>query len=198
MLFPSEKITIELPKASLEYFPNFFDLQKANELFSLLQNTIPWQQDTITVFGKNHLQPRLTALYGNNNNLYQYSNVVMKPHPWNSLLTFIKEAIEDELHNTFNAVLLNYYRNGADSMGWHADNEASLGRNPIIASVSFGATRPIQFKHNTLENLKHKINLEHGSLLVMKGETQHFWKHQIPKTSKPVGPRINLTFRNLL
>lgn len=198
MLFPSEKITIELPKASLEYFPNFFELQKANELFSLLQNTIPWQQDTITVFGKNHLQPRLTALYGNNNNLYQYSNVVMKPHPWNSLLTFIKEAIEDELHNTFNAVLLNYYRNGADSMGWHADNEASLGRNPIIASVSFGATRPIQFKHNTQENLKHKINLEHGSLLVMKGETQHFWKHQIPKTSKPVGPRINLTFRNLL
>lgn len=198
MLFPSEKITIELPKASLEYFPNFFELQKANELFSLLQNTIPWQQDTITVFGKNHLQPRLTALYGNNNNLYQYSNVVMKPHPWNSLLTFIKEAIEDELHNTFNAVLLNYYRNGADSMGWHADNEASLGRNPIIASVSFGATRPIHFKHNTQENLKHKINLEHGSLLVMKGETQHFWKHQIPKTSKPVGPRINLTFRNLL
>ena len=194
-LFPDEKITFNLPDAEVEYFPAFFSIEKANELFEKLKSEIPWQQDTITVYEKNHLQPRLTALYGNEGNPYGYSNIIMQPHQWNPLLIYIKEEVEKECQENFTTVLLNYYRNGQDSMGWHADNEKELGRNPIIASVTFGAERTFQLKHNTLESAKQSINLQHGSLLIMKGSTQHYWKHQIPKTQKPVGGRINLTFR---
>jgi alkylated DNA repair dioxygenase AlkB len=119
----------------------------------------------------------------------------MFPNKWNSLLTYIKEKVEDFMKVKFTTVLLNYYRDGNDSNGWHADNEKELGKNPIIASVSFGAKRVFQMKHNSIKEQKFKIELEHGSLLIMKGTTQHFWKHQIPKSTKNVGPRINLTFR---
>ena len=194
-LFPSEKISFDLPNASIEYYPNFFNLEKSNELFEKLKSEIPWQQDDITVFGKTHPQPRLTALYGNEGKQYSYSNIIMQPHSWNALLTYIKEEIEAVSNENFTTVLLNLYRNGKDSNGWHADNEKELGRNPVIASVSFGASRFFHLKHNTDVDQKLKIELEHGSLLLMKGETQHFWKHQIAKTAKEIGPRINLTFR---
>ena len=194
-LFPTEKINFNLPDAEIEYYANFFDSARANELFDRLKADIPWQQDHITVFGKTHLQPRLTALFGNEGKPYGYSGIVMHPHQWNPLLMFIKEAIETVCPENFTTVLLNYYRDGKDSNGWHADNERELGRNPIIASVSFGAERAFNLQHNTNKEQKLKINLEHGSLLIMKGTTQHFWKHQIPKTAKPIGPRINLTFR---
>ncbi|WP_428225351.1 alpha-ketoglutarate-dependent dioxygenase AlkB family protein [Flavobacterium sp.] len=191
MLFP-ENI---LPDAEIEYIPAFFSFEKAQELFEKLKTDIIWQQDTLTVFGKEYLQPRLTALYGNEGKPYGYSNIVMQLHDWNPLLMYIKEEVEKECQEIFTTVLLNYYRNGQDSMGWHADNEKELGRNPIIASLTFGAERSFQLKHNTIESAKQNITLAHGSLLVMKGTTQHFWKHQIPKTQKPVGGRINLTFR---
>jgi alkylated DNA repair dioxygenase AlkB len=103
--------------------------------------------------------------------------------------------VEDSVGTNFTTVLLNLYRDGKDSNGWHADNEKELGQNPIIASVSFGATRTFHLQHNSNKEWKQKIMLEHGSLLLMKGTTQHFWKHQVPKTAKPIGPRINLTFR---
>ncbi|WP_395057255.1 alpha-ketoglutarate-dependent dioxygenase AlkB family protein [Flavobacterium sp.] len=193
-LFPEEKIIFNLADAEIEYYPDFFSLAKANELFLKLQQEIPWQQDSITVFGKKHAQPRLTALFGNEGKPYGYSNIVMQPHPWTPLIVFIKEEIEQICNENFTTVLLNNYRNGQDSNGWHADNEKELGRNPIIASVSFGAERVFQLKHNKLE-LKQNIVLQHGSLLIMKGSTQHFWKHQIPKTKKEIDPRINLTFR---
>ena len=119
----------------------------------------------------------------------------MLPNAWNPLLVFIKNEIEEICQENFTTVLLNYYRNGKDSNGWHADNEKELGRNPVIASVSFGVERYFHLQHNTIKEQKLKINLEHGSLLIMKGATQHFWKHQIPKTIKEIGPRINLTFR---
>jgi alkylated DNA repair dioxygenase AlkB len=119
----------------------------------------------------------------------------MQPQPWNPLLQKIKSAVEIVSDTNFTTVLLNLYRDGKDSNGWHADNEKELGINPIIASVSFGTERIFQLKHNTISNLKQNIVLEHGSLLLMKGTTQHFWKHQIPKTSKTIGSRINLTFR---
>ena len=119
----------------------------------------------------------------------------MQPHPWNSLLQKIKSLVESVSDTKFTTVLLNQYRDGKDSNGWHADNEKELGTDPIIASVSFGAERVFQLKHNSISGLKQNILLEHGSLLVMKGTTQHFWKHQIPKTSKAIGSRINLTFR---
>lgn len=194
-LFPDEKIIFNLPDADIEYFPRFFSKEKANRLFEQLKTEIPWQQDTITVFGKNHLQPRLTALFGNEGKPYGYSNIVMQPHQWNPLLMFLKEEIEKECEETFTTVLLNYYRNGQDSNGWHADNEKELGRNPIIASLSFGEERVFQLKHNTIALAKKNITLQHGSLLIMKGTTQHFWKHQIPKTKKEIDGRINLTFR---
>ena len=196
-LFPPEKIIFNVPNASIEYFPIFFEAEKCTLLFEKLLNEIPWQQDTIRVYGKNHPQPRLTALFGNEGKPYSYSNIIMQPHPWNPLMMFIKNEIETVCHENFTTVLLNLYRDGKDSNGWHADNEKELGRNPVIASVSFGAERFFHLQHNSIANEKHKIYLENGSLLLMKGETQHFWKHQIPKTAKPIGPRINLTFRIL-
>ena len=194
-LFPSEKIIFDVPNAIIEYYPNFFEEAQAKLFFDKLYHEIPWQQDAITVFGKTHPQPRLTALFGNEGKPYSYSNIVMQPHSWNPLLTFIKNEIEEECNEYFTTVLLNLYRNGKDSNGWHADNEKELGRNPVIASVSFGAERSFHLQHNSIPEAKLKITLGNGSLLLMKGETQHFWKHQIPKTSKEVNPRINLTFR---
>jgi alkylated DNA repair dioxygenase AlkB len=194
-LFPFEAIHFELPDAEIIYYPDFFKKKAADGFFEKLKTEIPWQQDDITVFGKTFQQPRLTALFGNEGKPYSYSNIVMQPHPWNSLLMFIKNEIEEVCAENFTTVLLNYYRDGKDSNGWHADDEKELGRNPVIASVSFGAERSFHLQHNTIKEQKLKINLEHGSLLIMKGATQHFWKHQIPKTAKPVGPRINLTFR---
>lgn len=195
VLFPTEKISFNLPDAEIEYYPNFFDSGKANALFERLKSDIPWQQDSITVYGKTHPQPRLTALFGNEGKPYSYSNIVMQPHPWTPLLVFVKEEVESVCETLFTTVLLNYYRDGKDSNGWHADDEKELGRNPFIASVSFGAERAFHLQHNTLKEHKLKITLAHGSLLLMKGTTQHFWKHQIPKTTKAIGPRINLTFR---
>jgi alkylated DNA repair dioxygenase AlkB len=194
-LFPKEKIVFDLPDAEIEYYPDFFSREKAFELFTKLKTEIPWQQDKITVFGQTHLQPRLTALFGNDGKTYSYSNIIMQPHKWNPLLVFIKNEIEEICLENFTTVLLNLYRDGKDSNGWHADNEKELGKNPMIASVSFGAERSFHLQHNSIKEAKQKIILEHGSLLLMKGTTQHFWKHQIPKTKKPIGERINLTFR---
>ncbi|WP_300566028.1 alpha-ketoglutarate-dependent dioxygenase AlkB [Flavobacterium sp.] len=193
-LFPQEKITFDLPDAEIEYYPELFSSAKAHELFQLLQKEIPWQQDDITVFGKTHAQPRLTSLYGNEGKPYGYSGIIMQPHAWSPLIMFIKEEVEKMCQENFTTVLLNNYRDGKDSNGWHADNEKELGRNPVIASVSFGAERTFQLKHNSLD-AKQNIVLQNGSLLIMRGTTQHFWKHQIPKTTKQIGTRINLTFR---
>lgn len=198
LLFPNTKIIFDLPDAELEYYPDFFSEEEANTLFDTLFTQIPWQQDDITVFGKTYLQPRLTALFGNDGKPYSYSNLTMQPHPWNTLLLAIKEKVETATHESFTSVLLNLYRDGKDSNGWHADNEKELGQNPIIASVSLGGERVFQLKHNHLKDAKKSIILKNGSLLLMKGTTQHFWKHQIPKTVKPVNPRINLTFRTIL
>ena len=135
-LFP-KKIAFNIPNAEIEYYPNFFEINRSNELFEKLRQEIQWQQDNITVLGKTHPQPRLTALFGNEGKPYSYSNIVMQPHHWNSLLLFIKNEIEEICNENFTTVLLNQYRDGKDSNGWHADNEKELGRNPVIASVSF-------------------------------------------------------------
>ena len=196
-LFNSEPLTLDLPDAEIIYYPQFFDKEQADTIYTELLQGIAWQQDNITIYGKTHPQPRLTALYGNEGKPYSYSNITMHPHPWNTLLQKIKYYIEATTQCQFTTVLLNQYRDGKDSNGWHADNEKELGTNPIIASLSFGAERIFQIKHNSLADAKKSITLEHGSLLLMKGSTQHFWKHQIPKTAKPIGTRINLTFRTI-
>jgi len=194
MLF-SEEIKLNLPDAEISYFPNFFNSKAASKYFNLLLNDIPWQQDDITVFGKTYAQPRLTALFANNDQPYSYSNIVMYPKSFTSALSEIKNKIEIKTVTTFTTCLANLYRNGQDSNGWHADNEKALGLNPTIASITFGGERYFNIKHKDDKSLKHKLLLEHGSLLVMKGTTQHHWLHQIAKTKKEVKPRINLTFR---
>ena len=194
-LFTSEPILLNLPDAEIIYYPHSFHKKEADVVFEQLKNEIPWQQDDIRVFGKIHPQPRLTALFGNEGITYSYSNIKMQPHPWNPLLQKLKSHVENVTNTNFTTVLLNQYRDGKDSNGWHADDEKELGRNPIIASVSFGTERTFQLKHNSDKTQKKNIVLEHGSLLIMRGTTQHFWKHQIPKTSEAIGSRINLTFR---
>ena len=190
-----EPVIFDLPNAEISYFPHFYDKVTADEIYAELQKDTLWRQDDIKVYGKIYPQPRLTALYGNEGLSYSYSNIKMQPHPWSLLLQKIKAKVEQVATANFSTVLLNYYRDGKDSNGWHADNEKELGLNPIIGSITFGAERVFQLKHNTHKEQKKSIVLEHGSLLLMKGTTQHFWKHQIPKTSKTIDSRINLTFR---
>ncbi|MGV7105445.1 alpha-ketoglutarate-dependent dioxygenase AlkB family protein [Flavobacterium sp. U410] len=196
-LFDRTAITLPLKDGVFEYHPNFFNQESANQLFKILLKETPWQQDDIIVFGKIYQQPRLTALYGNNGRTYGYSNIVMNPHPWTVPLTYIKEEIEKQTKLQFNAVLLNLYRNENDSNGWHADNEKELGPNPIIASVSLGEERLFQIKHNSNKSEKINLNIENGSLLLMKEGSQMYYKHQLPKSTKSKKPRINLTFRTI-
>lgn len=196
LLFPEEEsFQLNLPDADVTYYPNFFNLEDANHYFKILLDTLEWQQDNITIFGKTHKQPRLTALYASNNNTYSYSNITMKPLKFTPTLELIKTKIETKTKQQFTTCLCNLYRDGQDSNGWHADNEKELGQNPIIASVSFGAERLFKLKHRTDKTLKHDIVLQHGSLLIMQDKTQHHWLHQIPKTRKITSERINLTFR---
>ncbi len=197
-LFQEEPIHLQLPDAEFVYFPNFFSKEQADLFFKVLLEDTPWQQDDILIFGKKIAQPRLTALYGNEGKTYGYSNIVMHPHPFNTTLTFIKEAIEQETQHLFTTVLLNLYRNEKDSNGWHADNEKELGRDPVIASLSLGEERVFQIKHNSNKEIKQNIILQHGSLLVMKNGAQIHYKHQIPKATKPKKERINLTFRKII
>ena len=189
---------IDLPDARLCYFENFFSAAEAIYLFNQLNNKIPWQQDPITIFGKTYNQPRLTALHANNSNPYSYSGITMYPNEMTAELTEIQNRITSVTPVKFTSVLLNLYRDGKDSNGWHADNEKELGKSPVIASVSFGASRFFHLKHRTIKDARLKILLQSGSLLVMEGDTQEKWLHQIPKTVKQIGPRINLTFRKII
>ena len=189
---------IELPDASLVFDPNFLPREEADRLFTVLQEETPWRHDEIRIFGKTYLQPRLTALYGNNGNSYSYSGITMEPLPFTPVLRALKAMVEHSCGHEFTTCLLNLYRNGNDSNGWHADNEKELGTNPAIASVSLGAVRWFHLKHRWDKAHSYKMALEPGSLLLMGGSMQHHWVHQVPKTRREVGPRINLTFRKIL
>lgn len=191
----SDFIDLQLPDSDIIYFPHFISSAQADFYFNELKRNTPWQQDTITLFGKTHPQPRLTALYGDNGKPYKYSGITMQPHKFSQELLELRNAIQSKTEIKFTSCLLNLYRDGRDSNGWHSDDEKELGKNPIIASITFGEERYFHLKHKALKNLKHKIMLQHGSLLLMKGKTQHHWLHQIPKTTRPVKERINLTFR---
>ncbi len=193
-----EPIHLNLPDSDISYYPDFLASDIALNYFEIFKKTIPWQQDDIKIFGKVHAQPRLTALYADNNKPYSYSGITMQPHLFTKELLDLKRLVEEKSNTLYTACLLNLYRNGKDSNGWHADNEKELGINPIIASVSLGQKRVFHLKHRTNKNLKHKIELENGSLLIMAGKTQHHWLHQIPKTAKPIQERINLTFRSII
>jgi alkylated DNA repair dioxygenase AlkB len=185
----------EVAQGRIYYDPNFLSNLEAERYFSNLRSTLPWQQERITMFGRSVLQPRLQAWHGDV--AYTYSGLTMSPHPWTPDLNELKARCEAIANVQFNSVLANLYRHGQDSMGWHQDNEPELGRNPVIASVNLGETRRF-----LLRNLHCKTQLEyelsHGALLIMAGELQHHWKHALPKTAKPKGERINLTFRHIV
>ena len=195
---PSDGKKISFPGASLRYFDSFFSKKEAEMFFDLLIKQIKWQQDPIKIFGKTYLQPRLTALYANNNNPYSYSGIKMYPNKMTPLLIEIQNRIQKVSDSKFTTVLLNQYRDGKDSNGWHADNERELGESPVIASVSFGAERFFHLEHRNKKKLRLKIPLTSGRLLFMEGETQKYWLHQIAKTSRKIGPRINLTFTKII
>ncbi|MCL6259069.1 alpha-ketoglutarate-dependent dioxygenase AlkB [Aquiflexum sp. TKW24L] len=184
-------------KGEVHYYPSFFDKSKSDKFLNQLKEEVLWRHEPIWMFGKKVMQPRLTALYGNPQIAYGYSGIEMKPLDWSPFLSEIKNRIEDVADTEFTHVLLNYYRDGQDSMGWHRDNEKVLGNNPVIGSVSFGISRDFQLRLYADKSNKRTILLEHGSLLLMKGETQHHWEHQIPKSKTVRGPRVNLTFRKI-
>ncbi len=186
---------LALPDSTIYYYKNFLSVEEADHYFEILKNTVPWRQDTIKLFGKEYLTPRLAALYGVNQKPYTYSNNTMLPHKFSKELIALNARLKEWTNTDFTTCLVNLYRDGKDSNGWHADDEKELGKNPVIASITLGQERFFHLKHRKDKTLKHKILLEHGSLLLMKDETQHHWLHQIPKTKKPLEERINLTFR---
>ena len=169
------------------------------ESFNLLEDLEQFEllQETIVLFGKEINQPRLSRLYGNKGTWYKYSGKLFEAKPWFGVLEELALECSEICDTDFNTGLLNYYRNGLDSMGLHADDEKELGRNPLIASVSFGATRKMIFrKRDTKEKLV--IPLRHGDLLIMKGTLQHNWKHELPKEKRIEEPRLNITFRKVV
>jgi alkylated DNA repair dioxygenase AlkB len=196
---PFQPQKIPLQDGELLFVQKPFCPNDSHRYFNYLLTAIPWRQETIVLFGKRMQQPRLTAWYADEGKTYTYSGLKWDPQPWCNQLLEIKRKVEIASSTTFNSVLLNLYRNGNDSMGWHSDDEKELGANPVIASLSLGGSRKFQMRHKirTAEAIKN-IELQHGNLIIMRGATQQCWKHQIPKTKKIVEPRINLTFRNIV
>ena len=188
----------ELPDADIRYYPNFIKYQDATALLDRLLYETDWKEESITLFGKKYKQPRLTAWYGEEQMNYSYSGINMVAVPFTPTLLKIRSLVEYFTNETFNSVLLNLYRDGDDSNGWHSDDEKELGKDPVIASLSLGAVRKFKLKYRLDSTIRYDISLGHGSLLLMKAETQHFWKHQIPKSKKVDQARINLTFRRII
>lgn len=180
---------------ALSYYPHFFDHELADYYFEVLSNQLNWQREYYKMFGNIVASPRLMGWYGHEGIHYRYSGIDHKALPWTEALMNIKNSLETRFNYHFNSVLANLYRDGQDSMSWHADDEAELGNHPVIASLSFGATRMFSFRTTKKPRQSLKIPLEHGSLLMMDGPTQHHWQHAVLKTKKCLEPRINLTFR---
>jgi alkylated DNA repair dioxygenase AlkB len=185
---------VKIQNGEYLYISNFFNKSESDYFLNTLLNKIDWKQEEMKMYGKTIKFPRLTSWYGNNDKPYSFSGINLEPNVWTTDLLKIKDKIELKSNAIFNSVLLNLYRNGNDSISWHTDAEKELGINPIIASVNFGATRKFQLRHRETKE-KIEIELNHGSLLIMRGELQHFWQHQVPKTKRIVDKRINLTFR---
>lgn len=182
--------------AQLLLFPRLGLGEDDQVLLGQLIDHTPWRQDDITLFGKTHRQPRLVAWYGDPGASYTYSGIRHEPLPWTPTLQQLRQRVQAAAGHKFNSVLLNYYRDERDSMGLHADDEPELGPRPVIASLSLGETRRIYFKHKTRRDVETvSYNLPSTSLLIMKGETQRYWRHGIRKLTRACGPRVNLTFR---
>lgn len=197
-LFPAPE-RLRIPGADVTYIRHFLPDQDATAVLRRLIEAIPWRQDNIVLWGKSIPQPRLTAWYGDPGRSYTYSGLTLEPLPWTDELQTLRTMAERMAEANFNSVLLNYYRDHNDSVGFHSDDEPELGATPTIGSISLGEIRTL-----TLKPKKNKawdpvrIALESGSLLVMKGDTQRNWRHAIAKETRACGPRVNLTFRRIL
>ena len=189
---------VPLPDADVWYSPHLPLGLPPDEIARNLIRDVRWRSEEIVVWGKKYPQPRLVAWHGDAGQRYTYSGITLEPLPWTDLLLGIKSTVEEFAQASFNSVLLNYYRDHRDSMGFHSDDEPELGPKPTIASLSLGSERVLILKHKTRTELKPvRLPLQSGSLLLMKGDTQHHWKHGINKESKACGPRVNLTFRRI-
>lgn len=191
------RVSVPLPDGELWYWPHAFDAEAADRHCGTLRGAIGWEQEEILIFGERRRVPRLVAWHGDPGTTYAYSGTSHEPRPWTPELEAIRDRVECLAGHSFNAVLLNLYRDGRDGMGWHADDEPELGPDPVIASVSLGATRRFRLKHRRNRAEPVTLELGHGSLLLMAGATQRHWLHAVPKTATPVGERINLTFRRI-
>ena len=194
-------LPLSLPQAELLFNPLFLPAAEAAALLTQLTGAVAWEQRSIRIFGQEIPQPRLTAWYGDAEARYTYSGLTWEPRPWLPALQALRQRLEATTGARFNSVLLNLYRDGRDSMGWHADNEPELGPAPAIASLSLGATRRFRlrpYRPGAGAEQAHApfgLDLPSGSLLLMRGPTQQHWQHALPKTARPIGPRLNLTFR---
>ena len=186
-------IKYPMPNADVVSFPEAFTEDESASYFQRLRSDLDWRQDHIRLLGRTVPIPRMQAWYGDSD--YTYSNLLMPARPMPDVLDELRLRAEEMTGFKYNSALCNLYRHGKDSLSWHADDEPELGENPAIASLSFGDARDFQFKPKSKDKLPFTIKLEAGTLFMMKGETQHYWLHQIPKTNKPVGERICLTFR---
>jgi len=191
------RTTLGTADGEVHYLPLAFRQVVADGYFARLRREIDWRQEEIVLFGTQRRVPRLVAWHGDPGAVYRYSGVDHDPRPWTTTLLEIRERVESLSGHRFNSVLLNLYRDNRDGMGWHADDEPELGADPVIASVSLGATRRFRMRHRRRRDQLVAIDLEHGSLLLMRGPTQHHWLHAVPKTTRPAGERINLTFRRV-
>jgi alkylated DNA repair dioxygenase AlkB len=191
-------IRLDLPDADIVLYRLFLTAADADRhLNELLTGTIPWKQDEIDFYGKTIPVPRLASWHGDPGCAYTYSGIRSEPNPWTESLLQMRTSVEALAGQRFNSVLVNQYRNGSDSVSWHSDDEPELGQNPVIASLSLGATRLFQLKHTRYNTRRTEFELTHGSLLLMRGSTQHHWLHQVPKTRRACGVRVNLTFRSI-
>lgn len=198
-MFESGRSRQALPVADgeLYYWPAFLDAGQSSDYLQRLTTELDWRQETTVIAGRRLLTPRLVSWHGDAGAVYQYSGLTHQPQAWTASLSALKQAVEQASGQRFNSVLGNLYRDGQDSMGWHADQEKTLGKNPVIASLSLGAERLFKLRHNqTGETLN--LSLASGSLLVMGGAMQHHWRHCLPKTKQAVATRINLTFRRII
>jgi len=193
--FPEAGQSKGLPEEMLEYKPGLIDKQIGDELLEKFIRNTPWKQSTQKMWEKEYLTPRLTAWYGDVGTDYSVSGKISNPMPWTDELLMIKEMVEPLAGIKFNSVLLNYYRDGNDSVAWHSDKESILGKRPVIASASFGQVRSFDIRNKTDHTAHYSVRLEHGSFLLMKAGLQETFEHRIAKSTKPMKARVNLTFR---
>ncbi|MFA5493362.1 MAG: alpha-ketoglutarate-dependent dioxygenase AlkB [Porticoccaceae bacterium] len=193
-LFATDE-TIALSGGELRYWPAFLDSGQSAGLYAALRQGTPWVQSRIRIAGKSVAIPRLNAWYGDSGVEYGYSGVLLATQPWSPALAALKRRVEAVTGLGFNSALVNLYRNGADSVDWHSDDEPELGPAPQVASLSLGAVRRFELKHRTIPGERCRLDLPDGSLLLMAGELQRHWRHRVPKQPGVTEERINITFR---